>query len=190
MTEQVPNQAPIEEGAEHLQQPEYQHLDLSTPEATEALAQAPIYEKKGVVHARPATPGEKIVTVLADGTEETTNVAGENQVVITNPGGEQYIIGAEKFASRYGATDEEGVFKAKGMARAVQNPTGGPIEIMAPWGEPQYGDAECMVATVYDPDQPDVVSDDRYIIGHQEFEDTYGLVEVQPVPSQHPAETV
>lgn len=172
---------------EQLQQSEFQPLDLSTPEATEALAQAPVYAKKGIVHARPAVPGETIVTTLADGTEETSNVADESAVIITNPGGEQYVIDADKFNNRYGATEEEGIFKAKGMARAVQNPTGNPIEIIAPWGEPQYGNAECMIATVYDPNQPDVVSEDRYIIGRQEFEDTYGLADIQP---QQPNENV
>lgn len=162
--------------SERLNQSQVLELDLTTQEVTDALAQAPVFAKKGVVQARPATPGERIVTVLADGTEETSNVAGENTVVITNPGGEQYIIGADKFNSRYSATEEDGVFRAKGMARALQNPTGGDIEIMAPWGEKQFGDAQSMIATVYDPDQPDVIGSDRYIIGGAEFQDTYAPV--------------
>lgn len=149
-------------------------LDLSTDEWTERLASAPVFAKKGVVQARQATPGEQVTTTLEDGTVETSNTANEGDVVITNPGGEQYIIGGEKFAGRYEATEEEGVFRAKGMARAVQNPTGADIEIMAPWGEPQYGGPDAMIATVFDPEQPDVVGDDRYIIGYEEFQTTYG----------------
>ncbi len=63
------------------------------------------------------------------------------------------------------------------MARAFTNDTGRPIEIMAPWGEPQFGDADCKIATTFDPDKPDEISADRYIIGRQEFEDTYGPIE-------------
>lgn len=66
-------------------------LDLSTSEWTNRLANAEVYVKKAVVQAREAVPGETITTILADGTVETTNTAGENTVIITNPGGEEYI---------------------------------------------------------------------------------------------------
>jgi hypothetical protein len=152
-------------------------LDLSTEEFTKKLAEAPVFAKKSLVNARVATAGEKITTTLADGTQETVNSANEGDVIITNPGGEEYIIGDEKFTKRYEPTQEEGVYRAKGMARAFQNDTGRPIEIMAPWGEKQFGDTNCMVATTFDPDSPNEVSADRYIIGRQEFEDTYGPIE-------------
>ncbi|MBP9738996.1 hypothetical protein KBD20_04885 [Candidatus Saccharibacteria bacterium] len=152
-------------------------LDLSTDEWTQLLAEAPVYAKKGLVQLRPATPGEKIITTLADGTVETENIAGENDVIVTNPGGEQYIIDAEKAGKRYEPTDEDGVYRAKGMARAIVNPTGQPIEITAPWGEKQFGNPDCLVATVFDPDQPDEIGSDRYIIGADEFAETYGLAE-------------
>lgn len=161
---------------EQLPKPK-QELDLSTDEWTERLGNAPVYAKKGIVQARRANPGERVTTTLADGTEETVNTAGEDEVVITNSSGEQYIIGTEKFGKRYEATEEEGVFRAKGMARAVQNPTGTDIQIMAPWGEPQYGGPDAIVATVYDPEQPDQVSSDRYIIGADEFKSTYAPYE-------------
>lgn len=63
------------------------------------------------------------------------------------------------------------------MARAVDNPTGQDIQIMAPWGELQFGGPDCKIATVFDPDNPNGVGPDRYIIGRQEFEDTYGPIE-------------
>lgn len=154
-----------------------QELDLSTDEWTQRLAAAPLYAKTGLVRIREAVPGETLTTRLADGTEETVNTAGDNQVVVTNPGGEEYIIQAEKASKRYEATEEDGVFRAKGMVRAVDNPTGAPIEIMAPWGEPQYGNPDCKIAALYDPQQPDMVSTDRYIIGAEEFAATYGPVE-------------
>jgi len=152
-------------------------VDLSTPEWTERFANAPVYAKKVEVELRPATPGETLTTTLADGTVETTNTAGDNDVVITNPGGEQYIIDADKAAARYEATDTEGVYRAKGMARVVQNPTGAPVEIMAPWGEKQFGNPDCYFATVFDPDNPDEIGSDRYIIGSDELSGTYGTLE-------------
>lgn len=155
----------------------HEKLDLSTEEYTTKLAEAPVYAKKAEVNAVIASGGEVIETVLADGTKETTNTAGAGDAIITNPGGEQYIIPAETFNKRYEATSEDGVFRAKGMARAFKNDTGAPIEIMAPWGEPQFGDENCMIATVFDPDNPDHVGSDRYIIGAAEFAETYGPIE-------------
>ena len=152
-------------------------LDLSTSEWTNRLANAEVYVKKAVVQAREAVPGETITTILADGTVETTNTAGENTVIITNPGGEEYIIGADKFAGRYEPTGVDGEYRATGMARAVKNPTGGDIQVMAPWGELQFGGADALIATVFDPSNPDEISADRYIIGAEEFKDTYATYE-------------
>lgn len=151
-----------------------EHIDLSTDEYTAAFATAPLFAKKVKVNIRSATPGETIETRLADGTVETVNTAGENQVIVTNPGGEEYIIDADKAAGRYEETDEPGVFRAKGMARILDNPTGGEVSVTAPWGEEQVGGADCKFASLYDPTQPDVVSSDRYIIGGAEFAETYG----------------
>lgn len=69
------------------------------------------------------------------------------------------------------------MYRAKGMARAFKNDTGAPIEIMAPWGELQQGDENCMIATVFDPDNPNEIGSDRYIIGSDEFAETYGPIE-------------
>lgn len=152
-------------------------LDLSTEEWTARLAEAPVYAKKGTVEARITTEDEQLDTILADGTVETSRIVPQGDIIVTNPGGEQYAIEAAKFGARYEATAEEGVFRAKGMARAVENPTGQNIEIMAPWGEKQFGGPECMVATVFDPDNPNEVGSDRYIIGKDEFEETYGPID-------------
>ena len=163
--------------SEQLQPKQTLELDLSTDEYTERLAAAPVYAKKGKVAARQVSEREEVRTTLADGTEETVNVAEPGDVVVTNPGGESYVLKIDNFAKRYESTDEEGGFRAKGMARALQNPTGQPIEIMAPWGEKQFGNADCMVATVFDPEQPDAIGADRYIIGAEEFATTYAPYE-------------
>ena len=155
----------------------YEKLDLSTGEYTAKLAEAPVFAKKAEVAAVTATAGQEVRTVLANGTKETVNYAEEGDVIVTNPGGEQYILKPDNFAKRYEATAEDGVYRAKGMARAFKNDTGAPVEIMAPWGEPQYGDENCMIATVFDPDNPSEIGSDRYIIGADEFAETYGPIE-------------
>jgi len=58
------------------------------------------YKKFGTVEARPAVVGEVIVTVTKDG-KETEKTAGEEDYVIKNPGGEEYIIGKKKLSGRY-----------------------------------------------------------------------------------------
>lgn len=150
------------------------HVNLLAEEWTERLADAPIYEKTAVVHIRPAVPGELVVTTLADGSRETENTAGEDQVVVTNPGGEKQIVDLEKAVQRYDLTDTPGLFAAKGMVRAIDNPLGRPISIVAPWGGLQHGDAQCKIAAIYDPSTPDLLSTDRYLIGKDEFTKTYG----------------
>lgn len=151
-------------------------VDLNTDYWTAQFAEAPIAAKTGLVRMRPAVPGEVIRTVLADGTEETVNTAKEDQVVITAASGEEYLVGTEKAASRYEATDVPGVYRAKGKIRVIDNPTERPIIVMAPWGERQYGAADCKLAVIYDPEHPDQVGADRYIIGAAEYAQTYGLV--------------
>ena len=157
--------------------PTYEQIDLSTDDYTLKLAEAPVFAKKAEVSAVVAAAGQEVRTVLANGTEETVNITEEGDVIVTNPGGEQYILKPENFAKRYESTTEDGVYRAKGMARAFKNDTGAPIEIMAPWGEPQFGDENCMIATVFDPDNPNDIGSDRYIIGADEFAETYGPIE-------------
>ena len=156
---------------------EPQFIDLTTEQWTQRLAEAPVYAKKAMVEARQVTEREEVTTTLANGTKETINVAEVGDVIVTNPGGEKYVLKMEKFASRYESTDQEGVFHAKGMSRITENSTGAPVEVMAPWGEKQSGGADCMIATVFDPEQPNEISADRYIIGRQEFLDTYAPVD-------------
>ncbi|MEO8104897.1 MAG: PGDYG domain-containing protein [Candidatus Saccharibacteria bacterium] len=155
-------------------------LDLSEEHITEALQAAPIYLKKVIVHAKAATPGEQVRTVLANGREETVNSAQLGDIIITNPGGEKYIMNLEKFTARYDALDENGNYRAKGMIRAITNPTQKNIRVMAPWGEAQNGDAACLIACPYDPVRPAVLGADRYIIGQEEFRTTYEAVAPSP----------
>lgn len=148
-------------------------VDRHDPKIMDALAEAPIYRKQGEVRATIAQGGEVVVTKLADGTNETTNTANPGDAIITNPGGEQYIIPGDKFAKRYEPkAGAEGVFSARGYCRAIDNPFGSPITMMASWGEMQNGQTDCKIADTYD-GATGALGGEPYIIGRAEFEQTY-----------------
>jgi hypothetical protein len=155
---------------------QFQQIDRKSPEIMSALAQAPVYKKQGQVEARPATVGEEITTTLEGGAKETVNKAGEGDWIMTNPGGEQYIISEKKFLGRYEATDKSGVYSAKGYCRAIPNPFGKPIEIMASWGSPQTGDERCLIADTCDASGK--VDGEPYLIDADAFAKTYKQAEV------------
>lgn len=144
-------------------------LDLSSDEFTIALAEAPVYRKAAIVKARRAMPGEVVATVTPDGVEEGRNTAGEDDHVVTGVNGADFILPGEKFNKLYEETEESGVFQSRGMARIIDNPTGKKIGILAPWGEMQYGDSESKIAVQYDPQNPEVIGADRYILDKTEF---------------------
>lgn len=146
-------------------------VDRKSPEIMGALAKAPVYKKHGCVNARPANVGEEITTTLEGGTNETVNKADEGDWIITNPGGEQYIISEKKFLDRYEATNENSVYSAKGYCRAIPNPFRKPIEIMASWGSPQTGDERCLIANTCDTNGK--VDGEPYLIDADAFAKTY-----------------
>ena len=150
-------------------------IDRKAAEIMQALAEAPVYKKQGRVQARVAVPGEQITTTLASGAKETVNTANEGDWVMTNPSGAQYIISEKKFFGRYEATSEEGVYTAKGYCRAIVNPFGHSIEIMASWGESQTGDENCMIADTCDADGN--VDGEPYLIEAKAFAETYKPVQ-------------
>ena len=149
-------------------------IDLHTPEHTARFRAAPVYEKIVEVSARDAVEGERITTYLADGHREThSRPAEQGDKIITNPGGEEYLIGGTKFAARYRPTDREGIYRAVGRVRAFPNPTGKAVVIRAPWGEDMDGTHDCLFAAQLD--ESDHPTKDRYVIGRTEFRETYGL---------------
>jgi hypothetical protein len=147
-------------------------LDVQTPDFTVAFASAPLADKQGTVLARQVTETETIVTIVNGVFAETTNTAYPDDFVITNPNGEEYILQAANFLKRYKPTGLSGVYQARGTIRFIDNPTGASIEIIAPWGEPQFGEADCLLAVTVE-DENDSISGDRYIIERKAFEATY-----------------
>ncbi len=135
-----------------------------------------LYKKFARVQARPGIVGEKIATILRDGHAEVDplhpEVVGEGEWVITNPGGEQYKVSAEKFKARYDVENgpgADGKYAPKGkpiVAMQIHED----IAIMVPWGEnrsliPQKLRAGSFLNIT------DI--DSIYGIGEQEFYDTY-----------------
>ncbi|TWD83044.1 hypothetical protein FB561_4197 [Kribbella amoyensis] len=156
------------------------YVDLTSSEYAGRFAssQARTYRKTTKVKAWQLTQDTPLATVLADGTRETDRMAPAEHWVVENPGGEQYAVEPEKFEALYDATSEPGVFQAKGRIRAIENPTGGPVWINAPWGEPQYGSADCRFAcSVLADGSLDLAK--PYIIGRAELKQTYAE-EVSP----------
>lgn len=161
-------------------------VDRHDPRIMKGLVDAPIYKKQGEVRAIIAQGGEVVVTRLADGSTETRNTANPGDAIITNPGGEQYIIDAAKFGKRYepklgeDGKPDEGVFSAKGYCKAIDNLWGQPITMMASWGEMQNGAKDAKIADTYDIDTL-TLGGEPYIIGCAEFVQTYKPADITPV---------
>jgi len=139
----------------------------------EALASAPVFKKQGSVEARLARVDEQVTTILANGSKETVNTAKKGYWLVTNPSGESYLIPPEKFVARYESTNKSGIYQAKGYCRAIRNPFGKPIEVMASWGTSQNGGEDCMIADVCDEDGKR--EGEPYLIDSDVFNETYSI---------------
>ena len=135
------------------------------------------------VDARPAKPGEVVVTVIRDeGKETQSRPAAEGDWVVRNrcpeTGDEEYLVGAEKFRDKYRRTDAPASSGGWQEFRPVGNdvrfvilsPEAGSFRFKAPWGEwmvARPGDA-----LVQDPqDEKDI-----YRVAKASFACTYEVV--------------
>lgn len=133
--------------------------------------QAPIYRKHVEVKIDVVEPGTLVHTVLADGTRETEMVADEERrFLVTNPGGETYLISREKRDERYTRLLDNR-WLARGRIRAFPNPFGTGVTIDAPWGSEQHGTGDAWFAATLD--ENDVATENRYLIGGAEMGSTY-----------------
>jgi hypothetical protein len=132
-----------------------------------------LYRKTGEVRATRADVATPVETVLASGHRETKNVAAPGDYIVTGQFGERYVVKPDVFASRYepkpGTSD---VYLARGYVRAAPNPLGRAIHHVAPWGEIQFGQADCMIADIYDPAEGKRAGK-PYLIARAEFDRTY-----------------
>lgn len=148
-------------------------VDIHSDDITVALNKAPVYEKVATVHAVQVKSVEHVVTQFGDFVE-TEQDAQVGEWIVTNPDGEKYVLPNSKFILRYEATDVPNIFKAIGSIRAICNPFNVDVEILAPWGSPQFGDALCWFAVSLDV-EGNIVTEDRYLIESDAFVHTYSL---------------
>ncbi len=127
--------------------------------------QSKTYQKSGEITARVGKIGEEIVTIMANGLEETKNIitADENGNpgwVFTNSTGEQYIVTDSVFKKKY-----ERIAGTEDKFRPVWNPITATqiidenICFTASWGEIQN-----LVAG-------------GYLVFNKNFDDVYGIQE-------------
>jgi hypothetical protein len=149
-------------------------LDVHSDAVTQVFKDnGKVFRKNALVTAEQVEVETEIVTIVGDGFVETTNTAQPGSFIVTNPSGERYILKEDNFRARYQKTDTAGVYRARGFILAIDNPTAKDIEILAPWGEPQFGDARCLLAVTLDGPDDEAVGKDRYIIERDAFEQTY-----------------
>ena len=96
---------------------------------------APWYKKVSRITARLAFEGETVVTVMRDGHAETTNTASDGDYVVTNPGGEEYVVPKEKFLAKYKLVEGNQYAPIAGPVRVIFVTTN--VVFIASWGEEQ-----------------------------------------------------
>jgi hypothetical protein len=139
--------------------------------------------KTAVVDARPARPGEIVVTVIKGEGEETRSppAAPGDRVVrnrSTETGNEEILVAAATFAERYegplAAADADGwqPYRPRGneMLYFMLREDEAPLSFVAPWGEPMI--ARAGDALVRNPEKPE----DSYRIAAAAFAATYEIV--------------
>lgn len=142
-----------------------------------------IARKTKLVDARPAVPGEVIVTVIAgEGKETQSKPAEAGDMVVRNrcpeTGNEEYLVAAAKFPARYGEplgpADQAGwrPFRPAGndMLYVIVRPEDGTFTFTAPWGEAMV--ARPGDAIVRDPNNPK----DTYRVAASSFDCSYEIV--------------
>ncbi len=133
-----------------------------------------VYQKSGEITARIGKIGEEILTVMANGLQETKNTVtadenGHPGWVVTNSTGEQYIVSDSVFKKKYERIDDtddrfKPIWKPITAAQIDEN-----ICFVAPWGETQN-----LIAGGYLVFNKDY--DDVYGIQQEEFNETYDLI--------------
>lgn len=143
-----------------------------------------IARKSTIVDARPAVPGEVIVTLVkGEGKETQSAPAREGDWVVRNrseaTGNEQYLVKAATFSERYEGPlegfDADGwrPFRPRGVAMrfVFVRDIDGVFTFTAPWGEEMS--ARPGDVLVQNPGNPD----DLYRVAAAAFECTYEIVE-------------
>lgn len=149
----------------------------------EAAGRAGLAKKTKLVDARPARPGEIVVTIIAgEGKETQSKPAEAGDMVVRNrcaeTGHEMFLVKKGKFAERYegphGATGTDGwtPYRPKGVELKyfVVAAAEGAFTFDAPWGEAMV--ARPGDAIVQDPANPR----DTYRVARASFTCTYEIL--------------
>jgi hypothetical protein len=156
--------------------------------AAESEGRVGIARKLQEVDARPAVPGEVVVTHIAnEGKETQSRPAVQGDMVVRNrcepTGNEEYLVSATTFPQRYegplAPEDAHGwrPYRPLGpqMLYLVVRPEDGAFSFTAPWGEEML--AKPGDAIVRNPANPH----DTYRVAAASFECTYGIIKA-PIP--------
>ncbi len=124
------------------------------------------YAKFARVQAEQATEETPVVTILQDGTKETINTAMPGDWIVTNPGGEKYVVPDAKFPKKYEPAPElgDGWFKPSGGVQKFLE-LSEDTSFVCSWNEEQFIAAGGMINVT--------CLDDIYGIARQEFFGTY-----------------
>jgi hypothetical protein len=169
-------------------------MDINTLfESAQRDARVGLARKSQEVDARPAVPGEIVVTVIADeGKETQSKPAAEGDMIVRNrcepSGNEEYLVNAQTFAARYRGPlspgDENGwrAYRPLGpnMLYVVVRPEDGEFSFTAPWGEVMV--ARPGDALVRNPADPK----DTYRVAASAFECTYEILDAVSTEAQPP----
>ena len=110
-----------------------------------------VYRKTGEYRVERAVVTTAVETILG-GKVETRNTAYPGDFIVTGAEGVRHVVKPDVFVSRYEPKPgHAGVYLARGYVKAVPNPFGRPLYLLAHWGEVQQGDIDCMVLDIYDP---------------------------------------
>ena len=124
------------------------------------------YIETACIRAEQVTKDTTITTILANGKKETSNIAISGDWIITNPGGEQYVVPNHKFIKKYKSAPElgEGWFKPLGQVQKFIEITED-LTFICSWGEEQFINKGGFINITN--------LNDIYGIARQEFFDTY-----------------
>lgn len=158
-------------------------IDLNDAAMTLLLLRSSYWiQKKVIVSAEQSVRSKTVRTVLKNGKSETLNTAEKGDWIITNPGGEQYVLKPEQFTKRYHATGKKrkNLYKSVGDGVYVPNPYGVPVCVPSPLNPAEYmfGAADCGFVAAFDTTKTGkrdtvMTTADRYIIGREEKLKTY-----------------
>lgn len=152
-------------------------------ETAEREGRVGVARKSKLIDARPAIPGEVIVTlILGEGKETQSRAAAAGDMVVRNrceaTGNEEYLVSARTFGERYqgplGTADSAGwsAYRPRGpeMRYVVVRPEDGAFTFIAPWDEQMVARPGDVIL------RNPAAAKDTYRVAAAAFECTYEII--------------